>query len=67
MYARLWRTDEDSERWRNKSRGVILGMLHEEKLKQWEYFTGNCPLWGTDGESELDFETEVVKDDDIPF
>lgn len=31
----LWVNDEDSSRWKRKSRGVVLGLWHAIKLEWW--------------------------------
>jgi len=43
MYEALWKDDEDSSTWQYKSRGVILGKLHEIKRKAWEEHLSRCP------------------------
>lgn len=43
MYAMLWKQSDDPKEWVRKSRGVILGKLHEWKRDIWEQFTLGCP------------------------
>jgi len=43
MYSMLWKDTDDSAEWVYKSRGVILGKLHEWKLDIWEQFICGCP------------------------
>lgn len=41
----LWREDDDPSTWRYKTRGVILGMMHQEKRLAWESALASCPHW----------------------
>jgi hypothetical protein len=38
--------EDNTEKWRYKRRGTVLGMLHAEKREAWEAFTEGCPRQG---------------------
>lgn len=42
----LFKDTEDPEDWQQKSRGVVLGKMHENKRRQWKEFTETCPHQG---------------------
>lgn len=46
LYESLWKSNDDPASWRYRSRGVILGMLHQEKREAWELATTMCPGLG---------------------
>jgi len=45
MLASLWDESPDPADWKYKTRGVILGKLHEYKRKAWEEHINKCPEW----------------------
>lgn len=40
----MWSESDDPADWSYKTRGAVLGRMHEEKKKAWLYFTSTCPL-----------------------
>jgi len=44
----MWVASDDPDKWRYRSRGVVLGRLHQMKREMWEYAINNCPNWGLD-------------------
>lgn len=40
--ALLWDESTDPRRWRSKSRGAVLGFLHQLKREAWEQQTRQC-------------------------
>jgi len=44
----LYKDSEDPAEWRDKSRGVLLGMAHQAKKEMWQEYTDKCPNWGSE-------------------
>jgi hypothetical protein len=50
--ALLWDESTDPRRWRSKSRGSVLGFLHQLKREAWEQQTRGCAERSGDGDAD---------------
>lgn len=55
--------DDDRSKWKRRSRGIVLGRMHEHKRQAWELHLDQC-----EQAAELGFEAAAAAIlDDLPF
>ena len=55
----MWVESDDSTKWKRRSRGVVLGRMHEHKQEYWKQHLDACEAAQDEVEWLLTFEDEV--------